>query len=77
MAFIEDMKIDTRKELAEKERAGERFSAVVDEWTSNRNRQAFDQQRPNFYVCTHNIHTVSTHTKEGSFDFYKHFCLSD
>jgi hypothetical protein len=77
MAFIEDMKIDTRKELAEKERAGERFSAVVDEWTSNRNRQAFDQQRPNFYVCTHSIGTVSTHTKEGSFDFYKHFCLSD
>jgi hypothetical protein len=40
MAFIKDMKNDTVKELAEKERAGEQFSAVVDEWTSNRNRQA-------------------------------------
>ncbi len=39
MAFIEDMKKDTRKELTNWEKEGVRFSAVADEWTSNCNRQ--------------------------------------
>ena len=37
--FIVNMKRETREELAKMEREGIRFSAVADEWTSNRNRQ--------------------------------------
>jgi hypothetical protein len=37
--FIVNMKMETREELAKMEREGIRFSAVADEWTSNRNRQ--------------------------------------
>ncbi len=37
--FIVNMKRETREELAKVEREGIRFSAVADEWTSNRNRQ--------------------------------------
>jgi hypothetical protein len=39
LEFIEQMKEKTRKELAEKLKAGERFSVIADEWTSIRNRR--------------------------------------
>jgi hypothetical protein len=39
LEFIEQMKEMTVKELAKKFAAGERFSAIADEWTSIRNRR--------------------------------------
>jgi hypothetical protein len=39
MEYIEGMKEKTRKEIANKMEAGERFSAIADEWTSIRNRR--------------------------------------
>jgi hypothetical protein len=39
MEFIKQMKEMTVKELAKKFAAGERFSAIADEWTSIRNRR--------------------------------------
>jgi hypothetical protein len=39
MEYIEGMKEKTRKEIVNKMEAGERFSAIADEWTSIRNRR--------------------------------------